>query len=187
MVSNTETDRLLEVYDQEKKNLLSELETLTEEVKIGVSKSTYLEDRLKQMKSGGLCFKMPDMVEMYPDEFYDLIISVLKNEQGKYRPEGPRVEELINAFLSLNPIAGTGSRIFDRLKSILYRDKNLSDADISELESIGFKVSRHSNNHYTLSFRNDERHSFTLASTGSDVRGMKNSFSEIVQQLSVYK
>lgn len=84
-------------------------------------------------------------------------------------------------------MTGEGKKLFDQLKIILFRNKNITDTDVSDLRELGFEVTRNTDNHYRLVFRGDSRFTFTLPSTGSDVRGLKNSFSKIVRFLSVYK
>ena len=182
-----EAEALVAVYDQEKRDLEAELESLTEEFCKLVSKSSHLEKRVKREEKEGITIRVPDVKELYADEIRDLIISILQDAQGRYRPEGSRAEELLTEILELNTPTGEGKAIFGRLKAILFRNKNITDSDISDLEAIGFEVCRHANNHYKLSYRGDTSHSFSLPSTSSDLRSLKNSYAEIVQQLSVYK
>ncbi len=185
-----ETEELMKLYDVEKKELADQCEQLRCELQKKEGEYAALEARNAQLASragDGVVISIPEVDEYYADEQRDLIISILKEAKRSYCTEGSRSDELLDGILALNEITGEGKKIFERLKAVLFRNKNITESDISDLQALGFEVTRRSNNHYKLVFRQDARYTFTLASTGSDVRGMKNSFSEISNRISVYK
>ena len=75
---------------------------------------------------------------------------------------------------------------FDGLKKILYQDRNLTESDYSELRELGFEVTKTKGGHYKIVFLNDKKRQSILPATGSDHRGLKNAYSEIVNKESVY-
>lgn len=184
-----ETQELITLYEEEKREKDAECDLLNEEINRMQGKIDYLNDqveRLSQSKTG-VVIEVPKVNEFYEDEQRDLIISILMEAKRSYCTEDTRADELLDGILEKNELTGEGKKLFDRLKTILFRNKNITDSDISDLEALGFEVTRRSNNHYKLTFRKNSKYSFTLASTGSDVRGMKNSYSDISNCLSVYK
>lgn len=191
-----ETQELLALYeedkrmdDEEKKLLNEEIDRLNKENQNLTGKVTYLEERNERISEAkeGIVIQVPRIEEFYEDEQKDLIVSILMEAKRSFCTEGTRADELLDGIVAENELTGEGKKLFERLKVILFRNKNITDSDISDLEALGFEVTRRPNNHYKLVFKGNPKYSFTLASTGSDVRGMKNSFSDISNQLSVYK
>ena len=175
--------------DEEKKLLNEEIDRLNKENQNLTGKVTYLEERNERISEAkeGIVIQVPRIEEFYEDEQKDLIVSILMEAKRSFCTEGTRADELLDGIIAENELTGEGKKLFERLKVILFRNKNITDSDISDLEALGFEVTRRPNNHYKLVFKGNPKYSFTLASTGSDVRGMKNSFSDISNQLSVYK
>ena len=173
----------------EKRALNAEITQLREEAGKQKSRADYMQERVDRMsqQKEGITVRIPDVREFYADEQRDLILSILKEAKRSYCTPGSRAEELLEGILGENEITGEGLKLFERLKAILFRNKNITESDISDLRAIGFEVTRRANNHYKLVFQGDERYAFTLASTASEVRGMKNSYSDIAKMVSVYK
>ena len=184
-----EAQEMIALYEQETKEVRETCESLQAELQGLRGKNASLQERLERQakREEGIVIRTPEVEEFYQDEQRDLIVSVLRDARRTYCAEGSRAEELLEGILAMNSPTGEGSRLMDQLKAILFRSKNLSDSDVSELRALGFEVTRRSNNHFRLVFRGNPRYVFTLASTGSDVRGMKNAYSEIAARLSVYK
>ena len=184
----SETQELLDLYEEEKSELTAQCEQLKAENQALAGKAAHLQSRVDQLsqQKTGVVVQTPPVDEFYADEQHDLILSILQEARKTFCAPGSRAEELLEGILGENQLTGEGLALFNRLKSIL-SDKNVNESDISDLRALGFEVSRRSNNHYRLVFRGNERYTFTLASTGSDVRGLKNSFSDIMVKLSVYK
>ena len=184
-----EAQELIALYEEEKNEKAAECERLEAELRARDARAAHLEERIGRLseKREGVTIATPPAEEFYTDEQRDLILSVLREARKTYCAAGTRAAELLDGILEQNELTGEGLEIFDRLKRILTGIRNLSERDVSDLRALGFEVSRRSNNHYRLVFRGNERYTFTLASTGSDVRGMRNSYSDIVSMLSVYK
>lgn len=142
---------------------------------------------LRPRPSDGLCLNAPDISEYYADEVHDLVLCILRQARNSYCGDGTRSAQLLDAILSGNELTGEGKRLFDRLKRVLSGCQNINESISSDLRQLGFEVTKRPNGHYKLIFLGDERYTFTLPGSGSDVRGMKNAFSDIDRQLSVYK
>ena len=140
-----------------------------------------------EASQAAVCLKRPEVAEYYADEVHDLLLCVLKQARTSYCQDGTRAAELIDALLAGNELTGEGKKIFERLKIILFRNKNITKSDVSDMEKLGFEVTRNTDNHYHLVFRGDAKYTFALPSTGGDVRGMKNAYSDIDRQLNVCK
>ena len=130
--------------------------------------------------------KVDGIQELYNGELYDLIISSLIYVKAKNCVEGSRKEELINELLTRNALQGKGKAYFEGLKKVLFRDMSLTEADYSELRKYGFEVTKTSGGHYKIVFLKDEKRQSVLPATGSDHRGLKNAYSEILNKESVY-
>ena len=184
-----ETQELLSLYEDEKKETDAECERLRNELQGLYGKMAILEGMAgrKVGQEDSIPIRVPEVEEYYIDEQHDLIISILQEAKRSYCTPGTRADELLDGILAVNELTGEGKELFDRLKTILFRNKNITDSDISDLRALGFEVSRRSNNHFKLVFRGDSKYTFTLSSTGSDGRGMKNSYSDISNHISVYK
>jgi len=143
----------------------------------------------KQKKQvSGVFIQIPDGVkEAFADEIYDLIISVLLEAErtGRYA-EKSRALALLQMINSHNTLSGNGIRMFEEAQVILSRN-TMSDSDISELQKLGFRVERSTNNHPRIYLQNDEEHFISTASTPSDHRSGKNAASDLKKYLSVYK
>ncbi len=73
-------------------------------------------------------------------------------------------------------------------KRVFHGHKNLADGDFCELRRLGFIVegTKQGDGHTRLRFKTSSRF-HAIPSTGSDVRGMKNSFASFETKESVYK
>lgn len=184
-----ETQELLSLYEEEKKETDAECERLRNELQAMYSKLAFMESKAGKRADpeDGIVIHIPDVEEYFVDEQRDLIISILQEAKRSYCTSGTRADELLDGILAMNELTGEGKSLFEQLKIILFRNKNITDSDISDLRALGFEVTRRANNHFKLVFRGDPKYAFTLPSTGSDVRGMKNSYSDISNHISVYK
>lgn len=182
-----ETEELMNLYEQDKINAESERDKAKSDLYNLQQKYDILEARLGKSKGSGIVIEVPDESEFYDDEFRDLILSVIREAVGNYRPDGSRAKDILSRIAGMNDLTGEGSALFDEIRSILFGIKNVNASDLNSLKALGFKIERHGDLHYKLTFRDDPRYTFTLPSTGSDVRGMKNCCAEIIRRLSVYK
>lgn len=149
----------------------------------------FLEAENKRLRATdtGLPIDASAIYELFPNEVYDLIISVLQDASVNYAVPGSRAKDLIDLLLEDNPLKGDGIKIFTQAKKILSRNPGISRSDISDLIALGFTVSSKENNHLSVCLSGDKQHSVILASTPSDVREGKNAVRNLHRFLSVYK
>ena len=143
-------------------------------------------------QNGGMSsipIRVPEIDEYFPGELRDLILTVLRNRDSMSgSTPDTRATELLRAIVQLNEPGNNGAALFDRIKRIFNGHKNLSEGDFSELRALGFVIEevKQGDGHIRMRFMTSPRF-HSIASTGSDVRGMKNSFSTIEKTESVYK
>ena len=181
-----ETEALLELYDQEKRQMSEEIEKLKKENRDLSGKLMYMDGRLAKHSANAI-IRVPEVRELYADEQYDLVVSVLRQALLTYASEDSRAYELLEGILKENELTGEGKELFNRIKNILYRNKNITESDEQDLRRLGFTVTKRTNGHYKLVFQDDPRYTFTLSGTASDGHSMKNAYAEIDAKMSVYK
>lgn len=169
--------------DQENKEQKGTIDSLRNQI-YGLSLKT---EAKNNVSANGITLNLPSIPEYYEDEVHDLIICIINAALNNYSAEGTRAYELIQGLKQANVLTGKGIKIFKELKNILNRDKNVTERDIAELRDLGFIIAKQANNHYKITFKGDAKHASVLPSTGSDWRGLKNSFTDIMRKISVYK
>lgn len=92
---------------------------------------------------------------------------------------------MISALLETNSSIGNGKKILEGVKNILSKKDKLGEREISELKRIGFELKSESN-HYKFIYRDNEKYTFIVSKTPSDLRGNKNKVQKIINELSVY-
>ena len=179
---------LLDTAEQDRDRMKEENERLKKNLEL-------MEARLQAQKRSfehAVAIAVPeDAEEYFPDEMRDLILTVLRNRDGQSdRTEETRATELLRRIVELeeNRITGKGYEVFDGIEKILQGHKNLSEGDYSKLKRFGLirEPDKQGDGHIRLRFRGGKR-AYTIAATGSDVRGLKNSCADIIRRESVYK
>ena len=153
-----------------------------------------LSERLRQTKSDlpSVSIFIPDEVEEYfPGEIRDLILTVLRNRDAmSARTPDTRATEILRQIVEMdgNALGTQGQELFDQIQRIFNGHKNFGEGDFAELRSLGFVIeeTKQGDGHIRAQFKTSQRF-HPLPSTGSDVRGLKNSFSSFEKKESVYK
>ncbi len=138
-------------------------------------------ESLKKRATTGLTLSCKSLTEFYIDEFKDLLLTVLQAVLTNIS-EKSRAYEIITSIINENEITGNGKIIFERIKKAL-QNENLAKRN-SELEACGFTVEKGA--HDKIIFH-DKRYCFTLANTPSDNRTIKNSISDILKIIDIYR
>ena len=132
---------------------------------------------------------VPDDEPYFPGEFRDLILNVLRMRDAMTGDvPNTRGTELLRKIVAMNKPEGYGEKLFDQIKSVFSGHKNLSDGDFAVLRELGIVVeeTKQGDGHIRFHFKTSPRF-YSISSTGSDVRGMKNSFSSFEKAESIYK
>lgn len=124
--------------------------------------------------------------ELYTGELHDLVVTMLNSSPHLFM-EGSRPNDLLLELIRNNVYIGEGRDKFKKLKKILSGKSQITSSDIQAIEELGFAVEKLSSGHYRINIVGDNIHTATLAGTASDWRGQKNSFSILMQGISVYK
>ncbi|MBQ3763012.1 MAG: hypothetical protein II875_13515 [Clostridia bacterium] len=128
--------------------------------------------------------------EWYEGEQHDLIISILTEtlKSGSFGLANTRAGVLLSDILANNDYVGIGREKFLALKKILTNSGCLSNSDCSLIEELGFRVELMNSGHYVFYYKGyRKQHPVTIPATPSDKRSGKNVFSDICNNLSVYK
>lgn len=130
-----------------------------------------------------------DVKEAFEDEQYDLIVNVLQNAENTYCTENSRAMELLDGILEKNRISGKGLEWEKRVRAVFEGDADFDGRARTELTELGFKVSDSVNaeGHYTISLHGRKKYREQIASTPGDVRTMKNTCSQLLGRISIYK
>jgi hypothetical protein len=120
--------------------------------------------------------------DLYPNEVVSIVRAALEDAATRVLADSRR-NHVLQAVLTANPKSDDRSEeLRERLKDLLRGSRSL-DAKIRRgLEEIGFSISEEGK-HYKLVFRDDDRYTFTLAKSGSDVRAGLNAASQISRLL----
>ena len=128
--------------------------------------------------------------EWYEGEQHDLIISILTEtlKSGSFGLANTRAGVLLRDILANNDYVGIGREKFLSLKRIITNSGTLSNSDCSEIEELGFRIELMNSGHYSFYYKGyRKQHPVTIPATPSDKRSGKNVFSDICNNLSVYK
>ncbi|MBQ6343452.1 MAG: hypothetical protein IJI41_10035 [Anaerolineaceae bacterium] len=118
--------------------------------------------------------------DLYPGEFSDLLIYILRQVQNRYLGNS-RPRHMIDSMLNANKLTGENERVINGLENLLTNGHRLTQQDKRELENLGFNVSEQT--HYRVTYHGDERYKGTIPKTPSDWRGGRNNFSQFCKLL----
>lgn len=120
--------------------------------------------------------------EFYEGEFVAILVAELQKAVPNAVVDSRRLhvlQSILNANSLVNdPIAANRAG----LKRTLNDYKKMSSVVRSELEGLGFAITN-DGKHHKLVYKDDDRYTFTLSTSGSDVRGSKNAISDISKLL----
>lgn len=176
---NAELAEFMAFFEQENRELREKNEELSRQVYALKAKQDA--QSYRAVPSAGSFYNSGNEPEFYPGEKNDLLHSLLSQALSRTNPDS-RQNHLIQSLLDANPRVGEGQHILNDIANVISRG-NLSPADISELETLGFSAVR--GNHMKLCFHDDLRYRFVVACTPSDYRAIKNSISDINSKLNV--
>ena len=182
-IHNAYVTKIKELLD-EKKGLQSDIQQLKIKHKdaITLNGKTALSNGQTIMNnnvtlSNGILLQRGKENDLYPDEIKDIIISSLENYRDKYVLHDSRRADIINDILNANKSTGICKQKADEIDLIMNNFTGKTPKLIKQLEDVGFKTG--GKNHIKLKWYNDNRYTYTIASTPSDVNAGKNNASDI--------
>lgn len=138
-----------------------------------------MESRNQALCGGNLLNSAP--IDLYPGEQADFVLSILRQAKERCQPES-RPRDILESLLSLNQPVGYGEEILSELHRIFKKGMPSTDADIADLQSIGFSYTP-SRKHPKLRFH--QKYMYVIPNTPSDIRSSKNMLSQISKCIAV--
>lgn len=166
-------DSELQEYEQHNRELISQNERLTAE-------NESLRKRLLSFGSEPILLSGNE-IALYESEIKSVVINTLK-ESLERTEKGSRRSHILRDLIENNPCPDVVGDKQTELKSTLKTYAGMDKPTRQKLINLGFSISEEGK-HCKLVFYNDGRYTSTLAKTPSDVRGGKNSISEIINKM----
>lgn len=115
--------------------------------------------------------------DMYVGEVRDIILKILEKEYNAVNSDNKtkisRKATVLADILKNNEITGKADEIEKSFKQY-FKGGTFSSDDLSEIEKLGFKLSKDGRKHYKICFNNDARYQMSVSSTPSDHRAGEN-------------
>ncbi len=181
-----EANALISSVDMEIVNLQNEIAELKEHntqlTRDNISLSGELQGLRTKLASNN---DMPVIVfgeenEFFPDEIKEIVLEALEKTLPHLK-DGRR-QDVLKDLLNKNDNPRIMKERSERLRAILKDYRELTAKVKQELKDMGFIITEYGK-HYKLTYHGDDRYTFTLACTGSDVRGGKNLTAEIINRV----
>ncbi|MDF3129253.1 hypothetical protein P0Y35_08605 [Kiritimatiellaeota bacterium B1221] len=175
-------DEYIEAFDEEVKLVKSRAEALENEngqLKRRLANFEHMKSYYQSSEDGVIA--EPEEQELFPGEFSDVLVQAIKRYRDSSHPDG-RVRDVLTSFIECNKETGKASHIENEIREILDSCDEMTSKERKALENIGFTITE-DGKHYKLTFRGDDRYTFSMAKTGSDWRGMKNWVSDTTKRL----
>lgn len=127
--------------------------------------------------------------DLYEGELQTVVLKVLQKERDSMKDDpnasGSRKFHVLSDILDHNFPRTTDTVLTERLRSAL-REGTVTKDGIGRLSASDFSVTRLKNNHFKITFHNDERYTTIVSSTPSDSRSGQNCVSDFANKLFGY-
>lgn len=129
----------------------------------------------------GLTLQTSPEQDLFPGEILGIVCDALSDSTSRVAPDSRR-QHVLTSLVAVNPSSGEAEAMRSRLK-VLLRDFRSMDARVkSALQELGFDISE-DGKHTKIVFQGDDRYTFTMPKSGSDVRGGLNLSGDISRLL----
>ena len=122
-----------------------------------------------------------DEEEFYQDEIKEILLDVLADAL-KNTDDKTRRSDVLKDVLNSNNFQKLSSRRRDEIKGLLKDYKTMPSTLRQKLQKFGFEITEEGK-HYRLTYYGDNRYKTTLAKTGSDCHGGRNSAAAIIKDM----
>lgn len=123
--------------------------------------------------------------DLYEDERKDIILKVLDRERNQMDSShvlrASRKFHVLDNVLQLNRQRGTDEKIAENLRDVIDKSGSLNGQRKRRLIQAGFDIEDGS--HYKITYKGDERYTFTLSKSASDYRTNLNTLKDAVNTL----
>ncbi len=181
--SSKELAEFIEYADNTEKELKEKIEYLQ---RTNDALTAQLESLKVKKQASTICLST-DLTDFYIDEQHDFVLYVMREIASKmHNPDEPKYRqyEILQSIINNNDITGENKRIIGELKRIFKPGFKWNSATKNKIKSLGFTISEGDHNKITF---HDNKYMYTVASTPSDDRGIKNLMSEIEKGISISK
>ncbi len=179
--TSKELSDLIDLADENERELKEKIEYLQKE---NDSLSIQNEMLKNKKRNENICLKT-GLNDFYIDEQHDLILYLLKEIfERKFNSETSkfRQHELLQSIIYNNDITGENEKILGGLKKIFKPGFRWNNITKSKLKSLGFEITEGSHNKIMF---HDSKYMYTVSSTPSDNRGIRNLMSDIEKGISI--
>lgn len=123
--------------------------------------------------------------ELYPDEIKDVVLRTLEKERNTMDSDsklrGCRKFHILEDILKKNEQTGKAEEIAECMRTVIDRQGKLNAQRKRQLLEADFEIEQ--GTHYKITFRGDERYSFTLSRTPGDYKSNLNTIKDAVNVL----
>ncbi|HEY4320932.1 MAG TPA: hypothetical protein VGM77_07070 [Gemmatimonadales bacterium] len=174
-----EVDKYASEFDQEmraKDEQLAEAEREIERLKAEVRKY-----EARSPMGSGISLRVGQEQDLFPGELGGVLYDAIADAATRVTKDSRR-ENVLAAILANNPQTSEAPLMKEELKRILRSARTVDAGVRHSLERMGFVITEEGK-HFKLVFAGDDRYTFTLPKSGSDVRGGLNAASDISRLL----
>lgn len=168
--------------EQETEQWQEQVDQLLEYVGNGkINQRLEVSPSIQQIPHVTVIFKRTES-DLYPDEIYDTILSVLKTHMDSLPDDYRRRHHILRDILACNSFSGNRDRFQQEIKSLFTSYQGKTERLVRDLGVLGFEF-LDSPNHYKIKWRGDDRYIFSFAKTPSDYRAGANIARDLIRLL----
>lgn len=180
---SSENDILTEMYSELETKMAEEAQLrdqLSYDNNMLLAENARLQVENERLSGGGVPLIMRGAEsDLYSNEQYEIIISVLREYLAKSVADGTRRADILRSVIEANPANGTPEKCRATIRAALDGYKVFETAKITKaLKETGIEIIEHTG-HYKIALGGDHRYVCEAAATCSDNRGGLNLISEI--------
>ncbi len=175
-----EVEEFLDTFDDDHQKLQQQINELTranaslQQENQGIRAKLYDSENIPLIYYG-------DEEEFYQDEIKEILLDVLADAL-KNTDDKTRRSDVLKDVLNSNNFQKLSSRRRDEIKGLLKDYKTMPSTLRQKLQKFGFEITEEGK-HYRLTYYGDNRYKTTLAKTGSDCHGGRNSAAAIIKDM----
>ncbi|MBQ7834022.1 MAG: hypothetical protein IJ336_10705 [Lachnospiraceae bacterium] len=179
--AETEKENVYEELDEEISEYSDKIAELSNEIDRLLNENYGLRRKLQSVEQSPLLFYGNES-DFYPNEIKEMILATLE-EACKNDKKRQRRNDIINDLMEANNYERLMEKRKNQIKDILKGTKDLGEGGAKQaLKKMGFDVTD-DHKHYHLTFQGDDRYKESIAKTGSDHRGGKNTAADILNTM----
>lgn len=124
--------------------------------------------------------------DFFDNEQTDIILKLIRKELNTMESDPNQKESrkyhVLKSIVQQNIIKNDAESVIQEIRNLFSGDAKINSSFKSKLKEMGFEIND-GGKHYELSYRGDNRYSFTLSRTTSDGRSFKNMGTKILKNI----